>query len=188
MSEHENDPIEQVMSKVTHSEVVTRNLGGLFSQAGFLLNTVSRQIASRGRVLEAEMRLAAAKAQAGEPVSEPGLLGTVTATLFAGVQGVSEELATHRALVFKRVIDLLAVGRGRSAVREYLAERRWAEVEDPTAQEATARELILSTPGMEGFIKSQVELDALWIGLMFSEDYEPPSSQKQTRKRKKKAD
>ena len=184
MSEQENDPIAQVMSKVTRSEAVTRRLGGLFSQAGFLLNTVSRQIASRGRVLEAEMRLLDAKSKAGEPFDEPGFIGTATTTLFAGVQSISEELATHRALVFKRVVDLLGVGRDRLELREYLAERRWAEVEDPTAQEATARELILSTPGMEGFIKSQVEIEALWIGLIVADDF----AEGRTRKRKNKAD
>jgi hypothetical protein len=186
MSEQENDPIEQVMSKVTASEVVTRNLGGLFSQAGFLLNTVSRQIASRARVFEAEMRLADAKIEAGEPV-ESGFIAAVADTFFEGLRGVSEELATHRVLVFKRVVGLLAVGRGPRAVREYLAERQWAKVEKPTAEESTARELIFSTPGMEGFIKSQVELDELWSVLEEFEP-EPPPKSKRTRKRKKKAD
>ena len=100
------------------------------------------------------------------------------------MQSISEELATHRALVFKRVVDLLGVGRDRLELREYLAERRWAEVEDPTAQEATARELILSTPGMEGFIKSQVEIEALWIGLIVADDF----AEGRTRKLKNKAD
>ena len=157
------DFVDSARATYRKYEGLVRGVGGAFSQVGTVCSITARHLALGRFRFDKELAYMEIEAELGESKIEPtAVLNAAAVSLSKAITAVTSELAEQRAHTFVRIVDLLSVGRGRAEVREFLAGRLWRSDDSPSGVDIVVRELIETTPGMESFIRSQVEIPGLW--------------------------